>query len=95
MRKGSAGPCRFANTFLSPVWNRNCISNVQITFKVGWPPGVHCMRVGVACVALTLLPFRSPSPAQFWHGAAALAFAPCWQTQARGPPDRFSRRGTG
>lgn len=47
MRKGSAGPCRFANTFLSPVWNRNCISNVQITFKVGWPPGrrsLHARR---------------------------------------------------
>lgn len=28
---------RHANMFLAPVWNRTCISNVQITFKVRTP----------------------------------------------------------
>jgi hypothetical protein len=49
---------RFANMILSPIWNRNCIANVQITFKVGaplagWRAGrslVWCPTLWIACL---------------------------------------------
>jgi hypothetical protein len=46
---------RFANMILSPIWNRNCIANVQITFKVGaalagWLAGCSGWRAGRSLV---------------------------------------------